>query len=476
MAGVSSLPSGLVPVHVGQPEPGSEQERQLLLQQRADPRTRQRPLRVPAGLAWQQLGVEPRWLGMETSDCPVALEPNVFHNQAAELKRLLVGAARRSEPALVVATAGDVDDNQPRYPLSSYDTSVNLGSLYTSVAGRRLPAGSRPVIAADLDPADRDLALRLLTRPADAPWWALELHGATEYPGGGFGGPTIHEPEGELHPILVDALGDPVVAAWIPSSGDQRWYVIPDATDWATILDWLVQRALPAFVPAALRRVRSPHFVDPDLQTADELVAGQALADLEARYIEERLTLEDELRRAETAAEPIRYGLLYGSGADLVAAVQAVLTTAGLTTVDLDKELGSKSADLLVQAGTQRWLVEVKAASGAAPESQVGHLQRHLATWPQLRPDEPVDGGVLIVNHQHKLHPGERTPTVYSRPEFVATLTVPVISTVELFGWWRTGDWASIRAAVLGARSVTGTQAAEAPQRRRRWWPAARSQ
>jgi hypothetical protein len=86
------------------------------------------------------------------------------------------------------------------------------------------------------------LAIRLLTRPGDALWWALELHGTTTYRGDGFGGPTTHEAEGELHPILVDALGDPVVAAWTSPSGDQRWYVIPDATDWATILDWLVQR------------------------------------------------------------------------------------------------------------------------------------------------------------------------------------------------------------------------------------------
>jgi hypothetical protein len=193
------------------------------------------------------------------------------------------------------------------------------------------------------------------------------------------------------------------------------------------------------------------------------------LADLEARYTEDKLTLEGDLRRAEAAAEPIRYGLLYGSGADLVAAVEAVLTAAGLTIVDLDKELGgTKSADLLVHAGTQRVLVEVKAVSGAAPESLVGHLQRHLTTWPQLRPHEPVDGGVLIVNHQHKLYPVERSATVYSRPEFVAALTVPVISTVELFGWWRTRDWASIRATVLGAKSATTDPAAGTQRQERR--------
>jgi hypothetical protein len=65
----------------------------------------------------------------------------------------------------------------------------------------------------------------------------------------------------------------------------------------------------------------------------------------------------------------------------------------------------------------------------------VGHLQRHLDTWPQLRPDEPVSGGVLVVNHQHRRHPSERTARVYSRPEIVDALTVPVLDTVALFNW-----------------------------------------
>ena len=135
---------------------------------------------------------------------------------------------------------------------------------------------------------------------------------------------------------------------------------------------------------------------------------------MEARYAEERLRLEADLRRAEAAAEQIRYGLLYGSGAELVAAVANVFASAGLTTVDLDEAIGdTKSADLLVSAGEQRRLIEVKAVSGAAQESLVGHLQRHLDTWPQLCPHEPVSGGVLVVNHQHKLHPTERsTPSM----------------------------------------------------------------
>jgi hypothetical protein len=396
---------------------------------------------------------------MDTSDCPAALEPSHFHSQGAdELARFLAGARQRREPALVVSAIGAATDDTPRRVLSHFDDSVSLGTFFTRAAGRRLPTGTRPTIAPDLDPADRDLALRLLARPADAPWWALELHGTTLERGDGSGSER-HEAEGELHPILVDALGDPVVAAWTPPSGEQRWYIIPDATDWATIVDWLVQRALPEYVPAALRRVRAPHFVDPDLQTAHELAARQALADVESRYVQDRLELEEDLRRAVAAADPIRYGLLYGSGRDLVAAVAAVLDAAGLPAVDLDELFGTKSADLLVWAGNRR-LVEVKAAGGAAQESLVGHLHRHLATWPQLRPDEPVDGGVLIVNHQHKLHPSERTPGVYSRPEFVAALTVPVISTVALFDWWRRADWDAIRIAVLGP-DQTPTGAAE---------------
>jgi hypothetical protein len=428
---------------------------------------------VPAGLTWHEHGAQPRWLGMDTSDCPVAIEPSIFHNHgAAELKRFLAGARGRGETALIVAVIGD---DSPRHPLSSYDASVHLGALTTSVAGRRLPAGARPAIAADLDPAERDLAIRLLTRPADAPWWALRLSGATSYRGDGFGGPVNHKADGELHPILVDALGDPVVAAWTPPSDDQRWYIVPDATGWGTILDWLVQRALPAYVPNALRRARSPHFVDPDLQTPAELAARQALTGLEARYAEDKIGIEENLQKAEAAAEPIRNGLLYGSDRDLVTAVAAVLTAAGLTTVDLDELFGgTKSADLLVSAGTRRRLVEVKAASGAAQESLVGHLDRHLATWPQLRPDEPVDGGVLVVNHQHKLHPSERTPRVYARPEFVAALTVSIISTVELFNWWRQADWSAIRTAVLGADSTpTDTDPADPadPGHARPPWP-----
>jgi hypothetical protein len=65
-------------------------------------------------------------------------------------------------------------------------------------------------------------------------------------------GTTVHEPQGELVPILVDSLGEPVGARWTPSDSQQIWYVIPDAVDWNTVVDWIIQRALPTHVPAVL--------------------------------------------------------------------------------------------------------------------------------------------------------------------------------------------------------------------------------
>jgi hypothetical protein len=159
-----------VPVHIGQPEPGSEQER-ALLQRLAHARGQhdgQRSPRVPGGLDWQKHGLQPRWLGMETSDCSAALEPGFFAGRGDdERDRFLAGARRRGELALVLAVIGDASDDRPRNVLSRYGSSVYLAKTFTSVSGRSLPAGTQPTIAPDLGSADRDLALRLLNRPAD---------------------------------------------------------------------------------------------------------------------------------------------------------------------------------------------------------------------------------------------------------------------------------------------------------------------
>lgn len=134
--------------------------------------------------------------------------------------------------------------------------------------------------------------------------------------------------------------------------------MLPDDIDWNVVLDWLVHQALPAYVPEAMRRFRTSSFVDPDLRTPDEVHAQQALVDMEARHAEERKALEAALARAREDADAIRDGLFYGTGAELVRAVEAVLIAAGFDVVDLDVELDDTvSADLLVTFGSFRRLV-----------------------------------------------------------------------------------------------------------------------
>ena len=435
----------LIPVHVAHWPPADDGD----VDARTPPRDRGARARS-AGIDWASHGVEPRWLGMETSDCVAAFDPSIFDIRGAtELKRFLSGAGARGESALIIATIGDVnDDTRSVFGGSGHD-SILLPGMQGSINGVRLPSGAQPALAPDLSNADRDLGLRLRNRSPDAPWWSISLGGLVMEPGAG-GPAERQEPDGRLEPILVDGLGNAVVAAWTPASGDQRWYVLPDATDWNVVIPWLVQQALPTHVPGALRRARSPYALDPGLQTRRESAAREAIADMEAAYEAEKFRLEAELQEATAAAEPIRYGLLYGTGAELVAAVASVLRDAGFKVVDVDALLGdTSSADLLVSYDAERRLVEVKSASGNAAEALVGHLERHIDTWPQLRPGEPVGGGVLIVNHQHKHDPNERAPEVYTRTEFVGALVVPVISTLQLFRWWRESDWPAIREALL---------------------------
>lgn len=423
---------------------------------------------------------------MESSDCAAAIDPSIFHNGGAtELDRFLAGTKARDELGLIIVRIGDANDDTMRSPLAAADASILLPESEGSISGVRLPARSRLSLAADLGRADKDLGLRLLNRPDGAPWWSLSVSGVTLE--SSFGPPEHRQASGRLEPILVDALGAPVVAVWLPDSDDQRWYVIPDATDVDTILGWLGSQALPELVPSALRRARSAQSVISTLQTPAEESARRALAELEAMYEQERQRLESDLREATIAAEPIRHGLLYGTGTELVTTVASVFSAAGLSVVDVDELLGdTPSADLLVSYGTERRLVEVKSAGGNASERLVADLVRHLATWPQIRPHEPVSGGALIVNHQHRLDPDERAPDVYTRPEFVAALTVPIVSSRQLFDWWRVSNWNAIREAVLAVPSrpspqISATPAQGAPEiargprepaarTLRRWW------
>ena len=269
------------------------------------------------------------------------------------------------------------------------------------------------------------------------------------------------QPRGTLEPILLDAVGQPVVAVWVSDSGDQRWYLVPDQTDWDSMLEWLTTQALPEFAPAILRRLRSPLLQDPDLWTRAESAAHDALRALEDEYERRRADLQEQLDEAQAQADPIRDGLLYGTAKDLERAVANVLTDAGIKVADVDSLLGdTSSADLLAELDTQRRLIEVKSASGNAGEKLMGQLENHLRNWPP--PGQgPVDGGVLIVNHQHRLPPAERSHAVYDRPDFLRNLAAPVISSRELYEWWRSAAWDQIRSAVFpSTAAATATVAA----------------
>jgi hypothetical protein len=206
-------------VHVGQPVPTPLAVADALA--RTDSLESKRPARhqrssAPShsGIEWQQHGIEPRWLGMETSDCGAALDPSIFHGHGAdELERFLAGTRSRQETAIVIATIGDAEDNSKRSVLSRYDASVSLPGFHGAISGRRLPAGTRLALATELSRADRDLGLRLLSRPSEAPWSAPTLSGLTHLPGAG-GASITYAPKGELHPILVagphEDVGDPV--------------------------------------------------------------------------------------------------------------------------------------------------------------------------------------------------------------------------------------------------------------------------
>jgi hypothetical protein len=67
-----------------------------------------------------------------------------------------------------------------------------------------------------------------------------------------------------------------------------------------------------------------------------------------------------------------------------------------VTVVDLDDQLGgTKNADLVCSYGRRARLVEVKSASGNAPERAYEDLVRHLREWERLPGSTPVEAARL---------------------------------------------------------------------------------
>jgi len=326
--------------------------------------------------------------------------------------------------------------------LVQHDDSVHLGRINTSISSRPLGKGARVRAAADLDDADGHLVLRMLSCNPPPLWRSLSLHGMTLE---GYDRQTHHSAQGTLVPILETDLGEPVVAAWVSSDGVERRYVVPAETPWPLLLQWLLEQALPVYAPNALRRARRQLATDQTFMTRRERSARGALVDLEASYSVRRSELEHEFEEAQDTASAVRDGLLYGSGDQLVDAVRTVLESAGVMVVDLDDYLGgTKNADLLCNLGGRARLVEVKSASGNAPERAYEDLVRHLREW-HSSPGTPVEGGALVLNHQLRTIPNERNRQPYNRPEFLAAQAEPVITTLDLFDAWREEDADAIR-------------------------------
>jgi hypothetical protein len=394
---------------------------------------------------WASEGFEPRWLGYESSDCAVSFDPSIFSGHGAdELHRFTEGLQAKSDLGIVIWTAG-LNDNPDLTGFSNVfgGSDSVLTPFEGSVSCKRLPAGVKPALAEGLDAPDRDLALRLRNDPRISRWWALNLHGMhAQVPDG----PTRASPApGHLIPLLHDATGATLAA--VAEVEGQRWYFVPRGADPVGLLRWLMQHALPAWAPDALRAARRSTAVDEDLQTPTERSLRAELSELERTYARRREALQSELSRATEEANSVRAGLLYGRGAELEEAVARALRAAGLNVQSLDVLLGgTKSADLLVEHQGKRWLVEIKSANGSATESLVADLLRHRDTWPQLRPDLTIAGGVLIVSHHLAATPNERPDQIYTRPEFVDSLTVPVISARTIFNLWRDQDAPALRA------------------------------
>jgi hypothetical protein len=405
----------------------------------------------------------PRWIGDDSSGAVATIEPSVYHDRGAdEWRRFVAGAQRRGEVALAISMIG-----QPRDPsvvrftgLTGPSESVTLPGAamgFGSVGGSRIALAAPPAPAEDLERADRDLALRLVnTRDLALDWWSLHLSGAVVAPGGG--GPSrVLGPTGSLLPLLVSPVGEVVAAVWSPPDGSIRHYIIPWLPEWTPVLDWLGKQAIPEFIPAAVRRIHAGIGEDPDLQTTAESSARAALAELDEEYQVRRASLLQRANDAHAAADDVRHNLLYGSSTALEEAVSRVLGDAGCEVQSLDRLFGETvNADLLVEYQGRRRLVEVKSASGNASERLVETTRKHLATWPALRPDIGVEGIVLIVNHQASSHPGDRSAAVYTRAEFVESLSFPVITTLQLFHAWRRGDLGAIREAVFGDTAPSG--------------------
>lgn len=454
-----------LPVHVGTYSPEVWVEREEA-QGRGWAQREARPPLADPGLDWARSLLEPRWLGDDCLECVAALEPSIFHQRGAEeLDRFLSGAGARGETAVMVSLIGR-GDNQDEHTSLFNGHSLTFGVDDGQVVAAPLGRGATVRIADGLGGADHDLAVRLMNQRRVLNWARLTL---THYESvRGTGQYERHNPRGTLEPILVTPVGEVVVGAWVIDG--QRRYLLPTGTSWDMVVDWLSAKALPELVPGAIQRLRAHSVVPPELLSGAEAQVAQEIADLEARYSRERLALDARAAVHAKQGQAMRDGLLFGTDKALEAAVARVLEWAGIQVVDVDAMLGkSDSADLLCTYQGRTVLVEVKSSGGRAGEGIYAKLVTHLELWPRLVPKKPVDGGVLVVNHECRKEPGARSVKAFTRAAFVQGALHPIVTSMELFEAWRAGDKRRVRALVMGAPSEGEAPVLDLGQRRV-WW------
>jgi hypothetical protein len=197
--------------------------------------------------------------------------------------------------------------------------------------------------------------------------------------------------------------------------------------------------------------------VEAAFATRAEREAAASLKQFDERVTSEREALEGRLREAQDSAGPTRETLLYGRGDNLKSEVVSVLRSCSTEVEDLDVTFGGgKSGDLLVSIEDRHWMVEVRSDSGSPSEQHMSDVVKHLRTWPSLGREETLEGGILVLNHNHREAPAARPRVPYRRPEFVATLPgfgVTVISTVQLCEWWASDNCDALRRAIMDSPS-----------------------
>ena len=443
-----------IPVHVGSKPPTDwdvteRQQAEAGDQASAWLADQRRPEFASHDIDWAKHGLEPRWVGGDSVACAAAINPSQFSGHGAtEFERFVLGAQKRQDKALVIHFIGSLEPPTRHNVFERNGASAPLIGFDCSVSGEQVGLESKLSLAPNLHGADKDLAKRIQGRSELLPAWALSVGGHTwSHPGG----TTTHtQPTGNLQPLVVTDLDEPIAAVWISPDNSQRVYFLPAGTTPDTVLSWLAGQAFSEFAPSVLRSSRSPEPYRRALPTKAESEATEALRLFEQQTEQIRKAHVESVSVAHEAADSLRHDLLFGTGQALADAVAHLLRDAGIAVTDIDQMLGrTANADLLAELDGYRVIIEVKSAGGRPSEKLYDDLQSHLREWPTTT-RSALDGGVLIINHQWKLEPEQRDLSPYNRPEFLSAQTSPVVSSTWLFDAWRTEDWARITSGIFG--------------------------